>query len=328
MNNKILFFLALIFSFTYQTNAATFNVTVPAGTNECWLAGNFKLIQGTTNWDAAYYRMIKIDNTHYTIDISDAEITLSGQILTNIRYKYLSGPSDWAYVEKNTSGNEIDVRTYTTGNDIVAQWGVTYTPSIEIRVYTPKEVSNCYITGNFNNWAKPGNVNTNMNINTELSDSLGNLFYTILPCTDPSSLVYKFAAGKMWDYLQTNENLIPKNYGCISYHDTISFKRIYNISTLKTVRLNVSAPLGTNMIYLMGNNVSWNGVDWLQGTKNENGTFSFTVNNVDLLEYNYYNAKNWSKIESDNNSNPRGIRLIDAQLNTTANDTIAGWEMP
>jgi hypothetical protein len=82
------------------------------------------------------------------------------------------------------------------------------------------------------------------------------------------------------------------------------------------------------MIYLMGNNVSWNGVDWLQGTKNENGTFSFTVNNVDLLEYNYYNSKNWSKIESDNNSNPRGIRLIDAQLNATANDTIAGWEMP
>lgn len=330
MKNKItiLYILITLFTLNNKSKAATFNVTVPTGTNECWLTGNFKLISGTNNWDASYYRMIKIDNTHFSLDISDLEIAMSGQTLSTIRYKYLNGPTDWAYVEKDASGNDIAVRAYVTGNDVVLKWGIVYMPSVNIRVYTPKTVPSCYITGSFNNWAKPGTTGTMMNLSVDLSDSLGNLFFTTISTPDPNSLLYKFAAGPMWNYLQSNGNLSPNFSNCVSYHDTITFNRIYNIASLKTITLNVKAPIGTNMIYLMGNNVSWDGINWLAGVKNSDGSFSFTINNVDLLEYNYYNATNWANIESDNNGNSRVVRSVDAQLNSTISDTVLGWEMP
>ncbi len=330
MKNRIviLYILITVFALTNKTNAATFNVIVPLGTNECWLTGNFKLIQGTNDWDPSYYRMIKVDNTHFSIDISDVEITLSGQTLSTIRYKYLSGPTDWAYVEKDAAGNEIAVRVYVNGNDVVAKWGLVYMSSVNIRVYTLKIVSECYITGSFNNWSKPGTIGTKMNLSSELSDSLGNLFFTTISTPDPSTLVYKFAAGSMWNYLQSNSNLIPNFSNCVSYHDTITFNRIYNLATLKIITLNVKAPAGTSMVYLMGNNVSWDGINWLAGVKNSDGSFTFTVNNVDLLEYNYFNVNNWANIESDSDGNSRVARNADAQLNTTFNDTIVGWKIP
>ena len=86
-----------------ENQMITYSVTVPVGTNECYIAGDMN------NWN--FYQMNKVDDTHYTITLSS---------LTSDRYKYCSA-ADWAYVEVNADGSYLPNRSY-TASDIVARW--------------------------------------------------------------------------------------------------------------------------------------------------------------------------------------------------------------
>ena len=92
--------------------ALQYNVTVPAGTNACYIAGEM------TSW--SHQEMTKVDATHYTITIDGANASM--------KYKYCSGPG-WSYVEKDHGGGEIGDRTYTE-NDVVATWAAVYVPVV------------------------------------------------------------------------------------------------------------------------------------------------------------------------------------------------------
>lgn len=104
---KTLLFLAALVTFA-SANALTYSVTVPAGTNACYIAGDM------TTW--TFKQMTKVDDTHYTVTIDDATETQ--------KYKYCSGP-DWQYVEKKSDGNEIDNRTYSE-SDVVVKWASVF----------------------------------------------------------------------------------------------------------------------------------------------------------------------------------------------------------
>ena len=91
--------------------ALTYNVTVPAGTKACYIAGEMN------GWSQV--EMTKVDDTHYTIDVADATDAM--------KYKYCSGPS-WAYVEKTADGNEVADRTY-AAEDVVEAWAAVYDPT-------------------------------------------------------------------------------------------------------------------------------------------------------------------------------------------------------
>ena len=91
--------------------ALTYNVTVPAGTNACYIAGEMN------GWSQV--EMTKVDATHYTLEVADATEAM--------KYKYCSGPG-WAYVEKSAGGDEIADRTYTP-NDVVEKWAAVYNPN-------------------------------------------------------------------------------------------------------------------------------------------------------------------------------------------------------
>ena len=95
----------------YTKIELTYNVTVPAGTKKCYIAGEMN------SW--AFQEMTKIDETHYTITIEGAEKTH--------KYKYTCGEG-WDYVEKKADGSDIGDRTW-KANDVVAKWGKpdTYT---------------------------------------------------------------------------------------------------------------------------------------------------------------------------------------------------------
>lgn len=325
MKNAIFFVVLSLFIFVENSLALTFNVTVPAGTYECWIAGNFKT-DVNLNWDINTYKMAKIDDTHFTIDIPDAIISSAGLTYSSIRYKYLSGPSDWAFVEKNAAGNDIAVRTY-NNKDVIFKWG-TICKTAVIRIITPKTVTECYLTGSFNNWAIPGANGTKMNYDAELSDALGNNYYLVIHTANLSTLTYQFAAGPSVAYLQTQSAL---SYSASSlcgtaYYDNITFKRIFNSTTTKTVILNTIVPVGTSAVYLMGSQVLWDGVRWLAGTQNFDGTFTFTVNNVDIMQYKYYNTQNWIYNEVDANNVDKPDRTADAQISTTYNDLIVKWK--
>jgi hypothetical protein len=114
MKKIFTFFAAL--ACVMSMSAVTYNVTVPAGTKACYIAG------GMNNW--SFTEMTKVDDTHYTLDLPAATEAM--------KYKYCSGPG-WAYVEKDASGNEIGDRSYSAA-DVVAKWASVYEPSA-----TPEE---------------------------------------------------------------------------------------------------------------------------------------------------------------------------------------------
>ena len=64
---KILLSLVALFATVSLVSAAiTYNVTVPAGTNECYIVGNFP----SQKW--THIKMKKLTATTYTITIADA----------------------------------------------------------------------------------------------------------------------------------------------------------------------------------------------------------------------------------------------------------------
>ena len=105
---KIFSFLcALVCAISLNAESVTYKVTVPEGTNTCYIAGK------CTGWN--HTEMTKVDDTHYTITLETTE---------QDGYKYCSGPS-WDYVEKAADGSEMSDRNYSE-NDVVAKWASVY----------------------------------------------------------------------------------------------------------------------------------------------------------------------------------------------------------
>ena len=107
---KKIFTLFAALTYMMSMFALTYNVTVPAGTKACYIAGEMN------GWSQV--EMTKVDDTHYTLDVADATDAM--------KYKYCSGPS-WAYVEKTANGGEVADRTY-SANDVVEAWASVYDP--------------------------------------------------------------------------------------------------------------------------------------------------------------------------------------------------------
>ena len=99
----------------YTKIELTYNVTVPAGTPACYIAGEMN------SWTLT--EMTKVDDTHYTITIDGAT--------TEHKYKYSCGNS-WDYVELKVDGSEVADRSYSE-NDVVEKWST---------------LAKCYLMGN------------------------------------------------------------------------------------------------------------------------------------------------------------------------------------
>ena len=91
----------------------TYTVTVPAGTEKCYIAGDMN------GWN--FQEMTATANANeFTIEIAGARETDG--------YKYACQAS-WDYVEKKEDGNDLDANRTWTANDVVAKWATppTYT---------------------------------------------------------------------------------------------------------------------------------------------------------------------------------------------------------
>lgn len=92
----------------------TYNVTVPSGTNSCYLSGEMN------SW--GFTSMIKTDDTHFTINVPTAN--------TNQKYIYCSG-ANYSYKETNVDGSNKADRSFSY-SDVVAKWSSVYTPASSI----------------------------------------------------------------------------------------------------------------------------------------------------------------------------------------------------
>ena len=105
----------------YTKIELTYTVTVPAGTEKCYIAGEM------TSW--SFQEMTP------TANANEFTITIDGAT-TDHKYKYACGDG-WAYVEKKADGSELDAdRTY-NANDVVAKWA---------------EPAKCYLMGIGGDW--------------------------------------------------------------------------------------------------------------------------------------------------------------------------------
>ena len=121
-----------------DATGVTYNVTVPAGTNTCYIAGEMN------NWSLT--AMTKVDDTHYTLFVQQAN--------TSQKYKYSSGP-DWSYEELNADDSNVNNRSYAP-SDVVAKWRSVYNPNptgVNYNVTVPSGTKACFIAGEMNNWS-------------------------------------------------------------------------------------------------------------------------------------------------------------------------------
>ena len=159
----------------------TYNVTVPEGTNTCYIVGDMN------SW--TFTEMTKTDDTHYTITIEGAKKTH--------KYKYTSG-ADWGYVEKDANGNELGDRTYVDGNDVVAKWAAVFDPDaveqeLTYSVTVPEGTYACYIAMD----TDPAQEGWEFNEMTKVDDT----HYTFVR-TGLKSKTYKYACGEGWEYVE------------------------------------------------------------------------------------------------------------------------------
>ena len=118
-----------------ETETLVFNVTVPAGTENCYIVGSFN------EW-GKFVAMEKAGDNNFTISIDNLK-------KSEVKYKYTCGEG-WDYVEMQADKvTDVQDRSY-TANDVVAAWKST--PSTTVTY--PEKV---YIVGHDNAWdpAKP-----------------------------------------------------------------------------------------------------------------------------------------------------------------------------
>lgn len=211
-------------------NLVPFYVEVPTGTNECWITGNFN------GWNPAANKMVRVDDTHFSTALPIA-------YMSNIEYKYLSGPG-WAYVEKDADGQEIANRIYAGGTDVVVNWLSVFNPSTAInknvtfRVTVPSQVEILRVVGSHNNWYPGDSAVVMDHIGTTPQ---GKLFSKTIFINDAEHLEYKFVAGSDWAYVQSHDpnyvNADPTQdtirhnvYGFYSYESTNAMPLTWNFT--------------------------------------------------------------------------------------------------
>lgn len=358
MKTKITFLLVgLLLAFQTATAAtATFNVTVPNDggsdnhhqTNKVMIVGNFN------GWSASgAVECTKVSDTKYTVTLDEANFTDKTVTLATIKYKYICGP-DWAYVMKSATGVELGDNTYagtSPQEDVVVYWASVWKDVVPvpgyftIDIYAPKNVTEMYCTGNFNGWQTPGFVgkvdstDTKMNLIAANSDANGNYFSIKIYTANAHSLGYQFATGKAWMYQQVQGNngyldvlqpsILFDAVGDATANPPvapeITFNRIYNASLLKTVTLNVTPPANTNTMYIKNEKNGAAG-EFIAGTKNGDGTFTFTVTDVDIMYYKYYNDQLDASVEyKADGTAVTDNRTADAQVQTTYTDIVLAW---
>jgi hypothetical protein len=330
MKRIFTFAIALLSMFVVSqtAKALTFNVTVPTPTYQCWIVGNFN------GWNNNQHQMTKVDDTHYTITIDESTFE-AGITQANIKYKYLSGGGDWAFVEKDAEGAEITDRDYSVA-DVVLKWALVYNPdvppapkTVTISVLVPLQVIECYIVGTFNGWAIPTD-STKMTLVETTAEA--KIFTITFFTEDANKLQYKFAAGPAWDYEQTSSaNVVfPDPTLSTADHFVTEFKAYYDPSLVGTITVTATVPAGTDRVWLQGSALGWNWDNAIEATKNTDGTFTVAVPNVLSMEYRMYNAPDWDHPEVGEADplvelpNRSASYPADANLNIT----VWGWKAP
>ena len=295
------------------TVGVTYNVTVPAGTKACYIAGELN------GW--SHTEMTKVDETHYTLTVAEAT--------TAMKYKYCSGPG-WDYVEMQADGiTDVQDRTYAE-NDVVAAWKAVYNPSgeepgedpveptvgVTYNVTVPAGTKACYIAGEMNAWS-----------HTEMT-KVDETHYTITIAEATTAMKYKYCSGPSWDYVEKDANgeeIADRTY---SENDIVAtWLAVYNpsgeepgedpVEPTVGVTYNVTVPAGTKACYIAGEMNAWSHTEM---TKVDETHYTITIAEATTaMKYKYCSGPSWDYVEKDAN----GEEIADRTY--SENDVVATW---
>jgi len=295
-----------------SVSALTYTATVPTGTKACYITGEMN------GWSPSATPLTKVNETTYTIDLPNTTEAM--------KYQYLSGP-DWAYIEKQADGTAVPDRTW-NANDVVVNWASVFIPDereVTIEVLVPLDVKVLYLVGSFNGWASPSE-DYKMTYNSETLD--GKIFSIKVFSVDAKNMQFKFVAGPAWSYAQTD----PKdNFVYGSAENSISvvvnaFEAIFDPAKTGTINIVATVPAGTEQIFIQGDFLGWNMENAMEGVKNQDGTFTFTIPMVMKIYYNIYNKADWTYVEADANGDKYPDRTATYPEDANTSITVIAWK--
>ena len=298
-------------------SAVTYNVTVPAGTKACYIAGEMN------SW--SFTEMTKVDDTHYTLDLPSATEA--------IKYKYCSGPG-WAYVEKDASGNEIGDRSYSAA-DVVAKWASVYEPSATPE--EPKEEKDITVkakvpaawTKTITAWVWPTGGDGKEVTPTKEGD-----WYVYTEHCAELNIIFKNGAGWNGDANQTVDITVSEST-CIEITAGTN-KATYTIVDCEDnpgeepgddpvvtpdpetgVTYTVTVPAGTKACYIAGEMNSWS---FTEMTKIDDTHYTVTLAEAtEAMGYKYCSGPGWAYVELTEEDGAVANRTY------AANDVVVKW---
>lgn len=281
---------------TSQPETLTYNVTVPAGTPACYIAGEMN------GW--SFTAMTKVDDTHYTVTIDN--------VTKAMKYKY-SASTSWDNVEMQADGvTDVQDRTYSE-NDVVAAWkGLTTTEpetpgTLTYNVTVPEGTAACYIVGEFNDWAAFVRMT-----------KVDAVRYTITLENVTKSMEYKYTCGERWDNVELTIDGSEVANRTWSESDVVEKWLTPVYGELETLTYNVTVPAGTPACYIAGEKNGWT---FTEMTKVDDTHYTITFDNVTKsMQYKYTCGEDWEYVEMQADG------VTDVENRTwSENDVVVAW---
>ncbi len=270
----------------------TYTVTVPTGTNACYIAGEMN------SWSPTANPMTKIDDTHFTVTIDYAT--------TAHKYVYLSGP-DWAYEERAADGvSSVPDRIY-SANDVVVKWKAVFTPGVTYTVTVPAGTNACYLTGEMNNWSPTANPMTKVDAT----------HYTLTLNDALTSHKYLYLSGPDWDYEESEaDGVTSRSDRTYSAADVvIAWKAVFVPAGFT---YNVTVPPGTTECKIEG---AMNG--WISSSMTKIDATHYTITYPSALATDDYVYRTVGDVKESVAAD--GLVKRDDRADWTANDVVLGW---
>gem|GEM_PF-890448 len=270
----------------------TYNVTVPAGTVTCYLAGDIN------SWSPTATPMTKVDDTHFTVTIDFAT--------TEHKYVYLSGPS-WDYEERAADGiSAVPDRTYSP-NDVVATWKALFLNGLKYTVKVPAGTNACYLTGQMNDWSATANPMTKVDAT----------HYTITLTNALTSQEYLYLCGPDWQYEECGADGITSipNRTYSEADEVIAWKAIYVPAGFT---YNVTVPPGTAECKIEG---AMNG--WVSSPMTKIDATHYSITYPSALATDDYVYRTVGDVKESVAAD--GLVKRDDRTDWTANDVVLGW---
>lgn len=324
MRTKLLLSVILMCAMIIPAHAYTVTANVPAQTDYCYIVGNFN------GWNPSATPMTKVSDGLFTVEIDVAAI--ASQENDTLDFKLCAGP-DWGYQQTDPGDNlKYKLAEHPTTLDVtINAFQAYYQPvNLDIEVWVPMDVVECYIVGNFNNWKAPYEA-TKMKF--EGTESEGNIYSITLNDVDPATLEIKFCAGPSWDFEQTvSDNFKYSESDPIGTFVVNSFKAVFDPALTGNITIIATVPDGTAQVWIQGSfpGDSWSWDNPKEMTKNEDGTFSYTTGLVMNLEYRLYNAPDWNHPEvgeADPTKDLDNRQVSFDPDNSTINISVWGWKV-